>query len=141
VVRIRRITDISQLKIVAEIERVCDHYPWNIDMLLSAYQHGDIFWLLDRSYGYICVSIVGDFAELHSIAVMPNCRGKHYGKILCECMIDYCKSCNVKQIFLEVAVDNIAAISLYRRLGFDHIGVRKGYYSDGKDAYTMSLLL
>ena len=33
-----------------------------------------------------------------------------------------------ESLFLEVAVDNPAAIGLYRQLGFNEAGLRRGYY-------------
>jgi ribosomal-protein-alanine N-acetyltransferase len=32
-------------------------------------------------------------------------------------------------MFLEVAVDNVAALALYRSRGFEAVGRRPGYYS------------
>ena len=47
----------------------------------------------------------------------------------------------MQEIFLEVRISNIPAISLYRRLGFTVKGVRKSYYSEPtEDAYIMSLI-
>jgi ribosomal-protein-alanine N-acetyltransferase len=43
-------------------------------------------------------------------------------------------------LLLEVRRSNIAAIRLYRGLGFSALGVRRGYYSDnGEDAVEMIL--
>ena len=39
---------------------------------------------------------------------------------------------------LEVRVTNIAAIGLYESLGYEHMGVRPGYYADESDALTMT---
>jgi ribosomal-protein-alanine N-acetyltransferase len=43
-----------------------------------------------------------------------------------------------KQGFLEVRVTNEAAISLYKKLGFEVTRTINGYYSDGEDAYVMT---
>ena len=43
-----------------------------------------------------------------------------------------------KQCFLEVRVTNEAAISLYKKLGFEVTRTLNGYYSDGEDAYVMT---
>ena len=40
---------------------------------------------------------------------------------------------------LEVSRDNLPAIALYRKLGFRESGLRKKYYPDGSDAYTMRM--
>jgi ribosomal-protein-alanine N-acetyltransferase len=43
-----------------------------------------------------------------------------------------------REAFLEVRVDNAAARALYRREGFEDVGVRRGYYDAGRvDAVTM----
>ena len=38
---------------------------------------------------------------------------------------------------LEVGVDNVPAIALYKKLGFKRAGIRRGYYPDGSDAMLM----
>ena len=45
----------------------------------------------------------------------------------------------VTSITLEVRVSNVAAIKLYENNGFEKKLVKKGYYSDGEDAYFMML--
>lgn len=47
----------------------------------------------------------------------------------------------VTALFLEVAEDNAAAISLYRREGFTQAGMRKAYYAGGINALVMRLQL
>jgi [ribosomal protein S18]-alanine N-acetyltransferase len=43
----------------------------------------------------------------------------------------------VTQITLEVDTANAPAIELYRKLGFQTTGTRKGYYQQKQDAYRM----
>ena len=43
-------------------------------------------------------------------------------------------------MFLEVGVDNPAALALYASLGFMKVGQRKGYYQ-GRDALVLRLPL
>ena len=40
-------------------------------------------------------------------------------------------------VSLEVRVSNASAIHLYEINGFKNMGVRKRYYPDGEDAYSM----
>lgn len=35
---------------------------------------------------------------------------------------------------MEVRVSNVAAIGLYKSLGFEFLGRRRAYYDDGEDA-------
>lgn len=45
------------------------------------------------------------------------------------------------EVYLEVRVTNVPAISLYKKLGFEIKEVSRGYYSDGEDAYVMQAQL
>ena len=47
----------------------------------------------------------------------------------------------MKEIFLEGRISNLAALAMYRNLGFSVKGIRKDYYSEPtEDAYIMSLV-
>ncbi len=50
-----------------------------------------------------------------------------------------------RRLYLEVAADNVAALMLYQRLGFEEIGRRRGYYErvgrPSEDAVNLSLAL
>lgn len=48
---------------------------------------------------------------------------------------------NIQVCFLEVRRDNEPAIELYKRMGFERVGRRRGYYRDGTDALILSLPL
>jgi ribosomal-protein-alanine N-acetyltransferase len=40
-------------------------------------------------------------------------------------------------MMLEVGVNNVSAIALYEKLGYENISTRKGYYGPGLDALVM----
>lgn len=46
-----------------------------------------------------------------------------------------------ESITLEVRENNTAAIHLYEKNGFMEVTKRKGYYSNGEDAYLMIKVL
>jgi ribosomal-protein-alanine N-acetyltransferase len=45
----------------------------------------------------------------------------------------------IESVILEAREDNVAAISLYEKLGFTTVGKRKNYYRDGTAAILMSM--
>lgn len=47
----------------------------------------------------------------------------------------------IGEIYLEVATDNLRAISFYKKMGFVKLCEKKGFYSDGADALAMLLSL
>lgn len=73
--------------------------------------------------------------EIHTIGVDPHYQGQGIGRRMMSDLLDFAGPDGV--VFLEVRIDNAAAIALYESLGFVQIGLRKRYYRNGADAYTM----
>lgn len=72
--------------------------------------------------------LTADEAELLNLAVDPAYRRLGVASALLGALSD-----NVSgTLFLEVAEHNVSAIALYVRLGWQQIGLRKGYYDQGK---------
>ena len=87
----------------------------------------------------LCRSIAGE-AEILTIAVDPAARRRGWGAALVELAAGVAAETGAEALFLEVAVDNAAAIALYQATLFAKVGLRKGYYPhpDGaKDAVVM----
>ena len=59
------------------------------------------------------------------------------GKLLLSFALDHILTNAVDVVFLEVSVNNSVALQLYKQFGFEVLGQRKRYYSDGSDAYVM----
>jgi ribosomal-protein-alanine N-acetyltransferase len=74
-----------------------------------------------------------------SVAVLPQHRRKGIGEALINEAIKSMQLYKAKQCFLEVRVNNMAAINLYKKLGFQVTRTLRGYYADGEDAYLMSV--
>jgi ribosomal-protein-alanine N-acetyltransferase len=55
--------------------------------------------------------------------------------------LETAREAGVGEAFLEVAVDNEAAIALYARLGFRQAGLRKSYYDLGPAGYMDALVM
>lgn len=77
-------------------------------------------------------------AEVHNIAVVPECRRDGLGARILDHLMRLARRAGASEVFLEVRSDNTPAISLYRSREFDEVGVRRGYYPpDGQDALIM----
>lgn len=86
--------------------------------------------------GMVLWRMAGDEAEILSIAVLPPWRRSGVGRLLLQAVMDEVYDRGAAVMFLEVADDNRPAQALYASLGFNQVGVRKGYYAD-KDAWVM----
>ena len=92
--------------------------------------------------GYAGLWYDGDVTQVMTLGVDPDYQGCGIGRALLQSLIDESIRLDAKGIFLEVATNNQAAISLYRSVGFLPIAVRKRYYQpENQDAYTMRLEL
>lgn len=79
-----------------------------------------------------------DEAHITNIAISPKERGKKFGEALMREAMERAKAQGAKLMTLEARVSNVAALNLYRKLGFQNGGIRKGYYTDNQeDAIVM----
>jgi len=140
--RIRKMTveDIDQ---VYEIEQKSFPNPWTKqsffqELTQNQFAHYFIIEYENIIAGYCGMWIVMEDAQITNIAVFPKFRGKKLGEKLLSYVKDFAKEKGAYHISLEVRVSNQIAQNLYRKLGFEVIGVRKNYYTDNQeDAYIM----
>jgi [ribosomal protein S18]-alanine N-acetyltransferase len=80
----------------------------------------------------------GRQAEVLTLAVNERHWGQGIGSALLTDLLDEAQRHDCAEVFLEVRADNPRAQDLYRRFGFEHIGIRRGYYQpSGMDAIVM----
>ena len=88
--------------------------------------------------GYACVWLLPPEMEIANIAVADAWRRRGCGTAVMEYTVALAKRRQVTTIFLDVRSDNVEALALYRRFGFEPVGVRRGYYvAEGEDAIVM----
>jgi ribosomal-protein-alanine acetyltransferase len=80
--------------------------------------------------------------ELQYVVVKKKYRLRGLATLLLNQLIEHARSSNAEAIFLEVRESNQSARALYRKLGFEEAGLRKGYYSNPpEDAILCNLRL
>jgi ribosomal-protein-alanine N-acetyltransferase len=95
----------------------------------------------EPAIGYVIASIVAGELEVRSIAVDSSMRRRGAGAALLAALIERARVRGATVAFLEVRIDNAAAIAAYARAGFVRSGLRPRYYADGTDALLMSAAL
>ena len=83
---------------------------------------------------FACGMIIVDELNLTSIAVQPSHRNKGLGTITLTKLLHQAKRLGAKSATLEEKENNLVAISLYQKCGFQTTGHRKNYYKDGSAA-------
>jgi len=81
--------------------------------------------------GFILSRLAAGEAEILSVAIAPNWRGRGFARPLLDLHLRRLAGLGVRAVFLEVDEHNAPANALYRRAGFHQVGRRQGYY-DGE---------
>ena len=93
----------------------------------------------DQVAGFAVGAVVLEEAELESIAVDEAWRRRGVGRALSEAVCGWAVAEGATEMRLEVRAANVAAGTLYARMGFTECGVRPRYYVDPvEDAVLMS---
>lgn len=98
------------------------------------------FWVMGTpavAYGLVLFHRGTSLARIYSLAVSPKARGLGYAKQLVEAMEASAVAEDALFIRLEVADDNLSAMHLYQRLGYEPIRRLTEYYEDGHDGIRM----
>jgi ribosomal-protein-alanine N-acetyltransferase len=90
---------------------------------------------------FLVARIAANEAEILTLAVDPARRRDGLGSALVAATIAAAEAEGADAVFLEVAVDNTAAIGLYERAGFRRVGTRRGYYPRRSAAPVDALIL
>ena len=140
-----RLATIDDAHAIYEIEQQSFSVPWRLESVLAELEGAanKLYMVCEENHivGYAGAWLVYDEGQITNIAILPSARGKGYGSKLTKQLIDECFSRGMHEIFLEVRISNLAALAMYRNLGFSVKGIRKEYYSEPtEDAYIMSLV-
>jgi len=129
------------LPYVVAIERRSFPQPWSYSLFLTELSNRVASYfvalLSGKVIGYIGLWVTWEEGHITTFAIHPRYRGKGFGKKLFHYALEYARSCGCERVFLEVRVSNNRAQGLYRRFGFETVGLRPRYYMDGEDALVM----
>lgn len=128
---------------VMEIEHANFSVPWTAEGFFTYLLRMDALFLVaedaEKIAGYCGVLMAADEGDITNVSVKKELQRQGIGKALIAELIKRTGEMGINTIFLEVRESNQPAIVLYEKMGFEHMGVRKGYYSDPtEDAITMS---
>lgn len=131
------------IKKASEIEAQNFSHPWRYEDFLKQSEDKSSLFLVAKQresvIGYISVSTVLDEASINTIAVEKEHRRQGAAeRLINEAVKRLRESCAF--LTLEVRKSNTAAVSLYKKLGFDVVGERPRFYRDpDEDAILMTM--
>ena len=122
---------------VAELEKLCFSDPWSENSVASELNNPLSLWLValerDRVAGYIGSQSVMGESDVMNVAVHPDFRRQGIGERLILALVEELKSLRNHSLTLEVRASNEPAISLYKKLGFQQVGLRPKYYRNPRE--------
>jgi ribosomal-protein-alanine N-acetyltransferase len=136
-VQIRPMMEID-LPEVAAIEQQSYAFPWSENIFRDCLRVGYTCRALDLAgqiIGYGVMSLGAGEAHILNVCVREQFRSVGFGRRLLEHLLERAAAAGVAEAFLEVRPSNLSAIRLYQHLGFEQIGIRRGYYQapDGRE--------
>jgi len=131
---------------VAAIEKAVFSSPWSEKSFRDALLVPSNCYLVAETegevVGYCGFWVSFEIADLCNMAVAPQKRRQRIGGQILSEGIRMVQQRGAERVFLEVRESNRIAIGFYRKLGFQKIGIRKGYYDTPKeDALLMQSVL
>ena len=122
---------------VAQLEKLSFADPWSEMSIASELQNLWAYWLVavqdDMVVGYIGSQSTIDETDVMNVAVHPDWRRQGIAEQLIENLIEELKKRGSHALMLEVRASNAPAISLYEKMGFRQVGLRKNYYRNPKE--------
>jgi ribosomal-protein-alanine N-acetyltransferase len=117
--------------IVAAIEKSAYQFPWSEGIFRDCLRVGYVCRVLDVGgdmAGYGIMSIGAGEAHILNVCVRDEYRCRGFARKALLYLLERARLAGMHEAFLEVRPSNVAAARLYHSLGFEQVGVRRGYY-------------
>ena len=137
----------ADLHAVNRIEALAYEFPWEPITFRDCLKVGYCCWVGEKVGQVVAYGILTAGAgESHilNVCISPEVQGKGYGRMMMERLMDVARERQAEMMILEVRPSNTRALKLYLSLGFNEIGMRKGYYpavNGREDALVLARML
>ena len=145
-VGIRPMTEADVAEVFA-VERASYQFPWSEGIFRDCLRVGYICRVLaleNRVLGYGVMSVGAGEAHVLNLCVSDSYRCRGLGRRMLAYLLERGAAAGMSEAFLEVRPSNTAAIRLYEAVGFEQVGMRRGYYQAAggrEDAAVLRLTL
>jgi len=125
-IRLAKDEDLDSIK---KIEQEAFSDPWSDEAFANLTNSWSFVLIKDEEViGYIFYYGVKEEKSIINFAVRSDFQGMGLGEFLLTETMQIMHNDGVKLLFLEVRVSNFKARNLYKKVGFQEIGIRKNYY-------------
>lgn len=127
--------------VVSIEESVFPATAWSAAQFWSELAQDDRTYLIvemaSRPVAYAGVMVRPPTADIQTIAVDADCRGRGIGRDLLDRLLRVAEKGGCSEVLLEVNAESAPAVTLYESAGFEVIARRSSYYGPGEDALIM----
>jgi len=116
---------------VVAIERSAYQFPWSEGIFRDCLRVGYICRVVDvggEIAGYGIMSVGAGEAHVLNLCVREEFRNRGLARRMLTWLLERARSAGMVEAYLEVRPSNTVAARLYHSLGFEQVGVRRGYY-------------
>lgn len=127
---IRPMNDLD-VPLVVAIERAGYQFPWSEGIFRDCLRVGYICRTIDCGgimAGYGIMSVGAGEAHILNVCIREEYRCRGHARKMMLYLLDRAREAGMYEAFLEVRPSNAIANRLYVSLGFEQVGVRRGYY-------------
>lgn len=133
---------VNDLEMVVKIEKDLYKTPWNLNQFKYELEENEFSYMfvLENEgviIGYYGFWVMFEDVDITKVSIRKEFQGMKLSNVLMADCFNRVKELGCQKINLEVRVDNIKAISLYKKHGFNEVCVRKDYYGKSEDALIM----
>ena len=116
---------------VIALEHATYPFPCSEQIFRDCLRVGYDCWVIDAGgvlSGYGVMSMGAGECHVLNLCVAPRLRRHGAGRALLTMLLVRARRAGMLHAFLEVRPSNASAIALYESMGFERIGLRRGYY-------------
>lgn len=122
----------DEINQIIELIRFNSNLNWSDEQIVECFNNSQniiIAGILDKDIvGIMFLSYIFDSADILYLCVAKKFRQQNIASRLISESLKIISEYKVENLLLEVSINNMAAISLYTKMGFKKISVRKNYY-------------
>jgi len=126
---------------VIDLEYQNFEYPYPPEVINFLYEfHRDTFLVAEKDenvIGFVIGIVQKKEGHVLVIAIRDDYKKRGIGTFLMKKLIDAYKKKGITRLELEVRASNVAALSMYRNLGFKITNRLKHYYENGEDGFLL----
>lgn len=140
-VKIEEMTLLDYESIKENLQNDFDKF-WSPSILKSELENSMSKYIVakrnEEIVGFAGIIILPDDVEITNIVTKISERKKGIGNLLLAKLIEMAQKTGKDNISLEVNENNTIAIELYKKYGFETVGLRKKYYNGKDNAIIMT---